>query len=250
MKKIILLGDKKTTEIALKIIKKYFSNKILILGFVSNKNFYQSYIKKEISKRIEPKNFFFISNEKRNEEKILFKIKKHNPDFLLSIQHKWILSQKLLKSVGYQCLNLHNAKLPNYKGYNSINFAIANNEKKYTSTIHWVSELVDEGDLAFESSTLISKSETAQSLYKKTLISNERILRKLFSAIINNNIPRKKICGKGTFYSKNSIEKLRIVNPNWDCEKINRIVRACYFPPYEPAYILKSGKRKYLHPQK
>ena len=62
MKKIILLGDKKTTEIALKIIKKYFSNKILILGFVSNKNFYQSYIKKEISKRIEPKNFFFILN--------------------------------------------------------------------------------------------------------------------------------------------------------------------------------------------
>ncbi len=249
MKKIILLGDKKTTEVALKIIEEEFSDKIFILGFVSSKTFYQSSIKKKCTKT-QSLNTFFISNDKRNEKKIFSKVKNYAPDFLLSVQHKWILSEKLLKSVGYQCLNLHNAKLPDYKGYNSINFAIANNEKKYTSTIHWVSEQVDQGDVAFESSTLISKSETAQSLYKKTLISSEKILRKLFSAIINDNIPRKKIGKKGTFYSKNSIDNLRIVDPNWDCEKINRIVRACYFPPYEPAYIWKSGKKKYLHPRK
>lgn len=246
MKKIILLGDKKTTEIALKIVEKEFSDKIFILGFVSSKTFYQSSIKKNLM-RTQSLNRFFISNEKRNENKIFSKIKNYTPDFLLSIQHKWILSEKLLKSVGYRCLNLHNAKLPDYKGYNAINFAIANNEKKYTSTIHWVSEKVDEGDVAFESSTKISKSETAQSLYKKTLISSEKILKKLFFGITNNNIPRKKIGKKGTFYSKNSIEDLRVVNPNWDCEKINRIVRACYFPPYEPAYIWKSGKKKYLN---
>ena len=249
MKKIILLGDKKTTEIALKTIEEEFSDKIFILGFVSSKTFYQSLIKKKFTKS-QSFNTFFISNEKRNEKKIFSKVKSYAPDFLLSIQHKWILSEKLLKSIGYRCLNLHNAKLPDYKGYNAINFAIANNEKKYTSTIHWVSEQVDEGDVAFESSTQISKSETAQSLYKKTLISSEKILRKLFFAILNNNIPRIKIKKKGTFYSKNSIEDLRIVNPNWDCEKINRIVRACYFPPYEPAYIWKSGKKKYLRPRK
>lgn len=249
MKKIILLGDKKTTEVALNIIEEEFSAKIFILGFVSSKAFHQSSIIQKFLKT-QSLNTFFISNEKRNEKKIFSKIKSYAPDFLLSIQHKWILSEKLLKSVGYQCLNLHNAKLPDYKGYNSINFAIANNEKKYTSTIHWVSEQVDEGDVAFESSTSISKSETAQSLYKKTLISSEKILRKLFSAIIHNNIPRKKIGKKGTFYSKSSIDNLRVVNPNWDCEKINRIVRACYFPPFEPAYIWKSGKKKYLSPQK
>ncbi len=51
MKKIILLGDKKTTEIALRIIKKYFKKEIEILGFVSNKHFYNSKIKKKIFKK-------------------------------------------------------------------------------------------------------------------------------------------------------------------------------------------------------
>ena len=50
MKKIILLGDKKTTEIALKTIEEEFSDKIFILGFVSSKTFYQSLIKKKFTK--------------------------------------------------------------------------------------------------------------------------------------------------------------------------------------------------------
>ena len=249
MKKIILLGDKKTTEIALRIIKKYFKKEIEILGFVSNKNFYNSKIKKKFLKNNTLKNTFFISNEKRNEKLISLKIKSLSPDYLISIQHKWILSNKILELVGNKCLNLHNAKLPNYKGYNSINFAIANNDKKYTSTIHWVSEQVDEGDIAFESSTNISKYETAESLYKKSLKCAEEILRKLFLAIIKNNIPKKKIKKQGKFYSKDSIEKLRIIDPKWNCKKIDRIVRACYFPPYEQAYYLKSKEKKYLSPE-
>ena len=60
MKKIILLGDKKTTEIALRIIKKYFKKEIEILGFVSNKNFYNSKIKKKFLKNNTLKKILFL----------------------------------------------------------------------------------------------------------------------------------------------------------------------------------------------
>ena len=70
-----------------------------------------------------------------------------------------------------------------------------------------------------------------------------------FLAIIKNNIPKKKIKKKGKFYSRDSIKKLRIIDPKWNCKKIDRIVRACYFPPYEQAYYLKSKEKKYLSPE-
>ena len=64
------------------------------MGFVSNKQFYNSKIKKIFLNNNTLNNTFFISNEKRNEKLISLKIKNLSPDYLISIQHKWILSNK------------------------------------------------------------------------------------------------------------------------------------------------------------
>ena len=38
------------------------------------------------------------------------------PDFILSVQHPWILSSEILGLVGGRALNLHNARTPQYRG--------------------------------------------------------------------------------------------------------------------------------------
>tara|TARA_Y100000589_G_C26686737_1_gene440086 strand:+ start:98 stop:328 length:231 start_codon:yes stop_codon:yes gene_type:complete len=64
-------------------------------------------------------------------------------------------------------LNLHNAKLRDYKGYNSISHAIIESKKDFTSTIHWMAQEVDSGDKIVEGVVPIHSNDTALSLYKK-----------------------------------------------------------------------------------
>lgn len=242
MKKIILLGSKPTFDLTTRILEKNFKRKISLSCVVTNKKRFEKNFSNCKSKP------YFISDSKRNEKKIITFIKKNKLDFLFSIQHKWILSENFLKNFD-QALNLHNAKLPDYKGFFSINHAIANGEKSYTSTIHWINKNVDEGGLAYKKTIKIKKSETAISLYNKTLKSCEYIITNLFHGIVKNNIPSKNIKGKGKFYSKTSLESLKKINLNNKNHQIERLVRACFFPPNEPAFFINRGKKFYIIPK-
>ena len=47
-------------------------------------------------------------------------------------------------------INLHNAKLPDYRGHNSISHEILNGETKHTTTIHKIAKEVDRGEILLE----------------------------------------------------------------------------------------------------
>ena len=127
-------------------------------------------------------------------------IEKLEVKVLISVQHRWILSEKILSKLNGNAFNLHNAKLPEFKGYNSISHAIYSNASKYFVTIHKIDTEVDSGSIVAESEFEISSEETALSLYKKTipvakllfekflsLLSNHSLVLKLFSKILKTN---------------------------------------------------------------
>ena len=242
MKKIILLGSKPTFDLTLNTLEKKFKEKVFLSCVVTSKEKFETNFSNH---KLKP---HFISDSKRNENKIISFINNNKLDFLFSIQHKWILSKNLL-SIFDRSLNLHNAKLPDYKGFFSINHAIANGEKSYTSTIHWISKNVDEGKLAYKKTIKIENNETAISLYNKTLKSCEIIITNLFNGMVKNNIPSKNIKGKGKFYSKCSLKSLKKINLTTKSKKIDNVVRACFFPPYEPAFLIKGKKKFYIIPK-
>ena len=49
-------------------------------------------------------------------------------DLILSIQYNWVVATETIDLVKGRAFNLHNARLPDYKGYNSISHAIANGD--------------------------------------------------------------------------------------------------------------------------
>lgn len=195
----------------------------------------------------------FISNSKRNEETILNWIKVYNMNTIISIQHLWILSPEVIDAVGGYAFNLHNAKLPNYKGHNVLAHEILNDEKTHTTTIHWIAPEVDMGDIAYERTIDIDPDETAQSLYKKSIYSSVLVMKSLIKDLGEGiEPPRKPIISedgssssRGNFYKKGDIEGLRIVNSH---EEENRKARAFYIPPYEPAYYEIDGIKHPLKP--
>jgi methionyl-tRNA formyltransferase len=178
-------------------------------------------------------NIPFISNEERNEDKIWQLIWDKKVDYLLSIQHIWVLSEELLDMVK-GAYNLHNAKLPEYKGYYSISHAILNGDKTYISTIHHMAPKVDSGDIICEIETPIDDNDTALSLYEKTMKNCEILVDRFLTRLANydgpeiDTLPRKEIIGEGKFYNKASLDKYKVLTP----DKITKtIVCAMYFPP-------------------
>jgi methionyl-tRNA formyltransferase len=230
--KIALLAQGPIAKSCVKILNNFSSKNLSVLFCVTNKIFFDEEIVK-ISKRIK-----FIDNNSRNEDLILSSIVYHQIDAIISIQHPWILSNKIINAVKKQAFNLHNAKLPDYKGHNSISHAILNSEKIYTTTIHKLAPKVDMGDIIFENFIEIYPDDTAYSLYLKTILPATKIFNKLIEHLIMGcKLPQKKIKKEGKFYSKKGLNILKEISVNDNFEKVNRKIRAFYFPPHEPAFI-------------
>ena len=102
------------------------------------------YIKLEQNKK---KNQIFYSHyDKRGLNK---KIKSINPDFILFYGWSWII--KKISFSKYNCLMLHPSLLPKFRGGSPIQNQIIRNIKKSAVTIFKINEIIDGGDILYQS---------------------------------------------------------------------------------------------------
>lgn len=248
--RILFLGQKPIGEKCFDILMEHRNNDLQIIGAVSNEikenvwwnsnHIYEICVKEDIK---------FIDNRRKNEQQIIKLIKEENIDFIISVGHNWILSHAVLEAVMYRAVNLHLAKLPDYKGNYTYNHAILNKEKTYGVTLHWMEERVDTGDYPQINEFPIMKKDTAFSLYHKSLLEGEKLFTEFVKQLCNNEkLPKASMVGEGCFYSKHSLEGLREIKTTVDYEEIKTKSRAFYFPPFEAAYFLIDGQKFYITP--
>ena len=197
-------------------------------------------------------NIEFMDNSERNSDWLREIVLSKEVNLLISIQHEWIIPKDILDSVGNSAFNLHAAKLPDYKGHNSVNHAILNRETLFTSTIHRMAPLVDMGDIVFEDTFPIGSDDTGLSVYNKSQDAGFTAFSKLAYYLgEGKEIPSKKVSGVGRLYKKNEIYSQKVVDLRVDSEElIERKARAFYFPPFEPTYAILNGRKIHLYPGK
>lgn len=244
MNKILFLGQNIIAQNCLKILceEKYSAN-LELVGLVTNES-----TNEYLTSIINPnKDYKVISNSERNEAEIIKFIIDNNIDTLISVQHPWIISEKILDLVDNHAFNLHNAKLPEYKGHNTISHAILNGDLEYTTTLHWMVPKVDNGEIAYTETSKIEKEDTAYSLYHKMLPLATKAFRQLCDDLNSGSrIPRQPLSGTSKFYSKKEIERLKNINKLSDYTEVDRKARAFYFPPHEPAYYIMNDEKFYI----
>lgn len=222
--------------------KKHFE----ISGIVSSDGFATGVI----SQFPELSELSFISNTTKNEMEIISFINEVNIDIVLSVQHRWIFSQELLQASHVRFINIHNAKIPKYKGHNCLSHVILNKEKYHELTVHLINEKLDSGPVLYSVKIKIEEKETALSLYKKTLAEIPQIMKEFIDDLVARTVPRGiTIEGGGQFYGKDSLACIRELTKEHSPEFIDLVSRALYFPPYEPAYIFAGEKKIYLLPE-
>lgn len=148
--------------------------------------------------------------------------------------------------VDYKCFNLHNAKLPDYRGHNSLTYEILNNEKEHQITIHWMVAEVDRGFTALTKSIQISNFDTAYSVYNKCLEEAPKLFLKFMEMLENNDLPKTPIVGEAHYYS---LVLNKEVSDGLSVEDMEKYSRAFFFPECEPAYLLSGEKKLYLLPE-
>jgi methionyl-tRNA formyltransferase len=245
MTRAIFLGQKPIGEDCLRILLGYAGRGMEVVAAVSNADPGQTWWQTAgVREAAEARGIPFLPNDQRYDAEIRQLMRDTAADTLISVQHSWILPGETLAQVGNRAFNLHNAKLPDYRGYNACSHALLNGDTTYTSTIHWMVPDVDKGGAAFEETFDIAPDETARSLHAKAMAAGLRAFENLAAALAAGiGIPSRPLADGGVFYGRKSLDVLRqIVNPA-DPGEVDCKCRALYFPPFEPAYYLENGRK-------
>ena len=96
-----------------------------------------------------------------------------------------ILSKNFIKSFKGKILNIHPSLLPRFKGLNTHERVIKNNETYSGCTVHFVNSKLDSGKIILQKRLKILKNDDAYKLSKKILKIEHKLypeaIKKLFS---------------------------------------------------------------------
>ena len=169
-------------------------------------------------------------------------------DFILSIQYHKILKAQHIAKAKELAINLHIAPLPEYRGCNQFSFAILDNASTFGTTLHRLEVGIDSGDILAEKRFPIPKGCWVQDLYQLTLTASRQLFAENIAQILQGNyttIPQSElIAERGTSYHfRKEINDIKQIDLQWSASKIERHIRATYFPPFEPPYAIIEGKK-------
>ena len=128
---------------------------------------------------------FNFRDKKLAEKKILLELKKNKIRIVCLAGFMKILSKSFIKNFKGKIFNIHPSLLPKYKGLNTHQRALDDNEKYSGCTVHYVTSKLDSGKIIIQRKVKINKKDTPKTLAKKILKQEHKLypeaLLKIFS---------------------------------------------------------------------
>jgi phosphoribosylglycinamide formyltransferase-1 len=131
------------------------------------------------------KKIFNFRNKNIAEKKIILELKKNKINLICLAGFMKILSKNFIKNFNGKILNIHPSLLPKYKGLNTHERAIKNNDKFSGCSVHYVNSKLDSGKIILQDKVKISKNETKKTLAKKILAKEHKLYPKAILKIFN-----------------------------------------------------------------
>jgi methionyl-tRNA formyltransferase len=180
----------------------------------------------------------------------LEKIKKINPDLILSVGWRRLLPSIVFTIPKFGTVNLHDSLIPNYRGFAPINWAIINGETHAGITTHFIDEGIDTGNIILQIPVTIDIDETAFDVYKKLLKLSPQLILDTLDMIETGHVKpnKEKNPNRGFFCSRRFPDDGKI---NWKMHRLTiyNLIRAlsdpypnafCYFK--DTKILIKKAK--------
>ena len=162
--------------------KKKISPIKIILVFSNNKN--AAGLKYAKEKNLHS---IYLSDKKIKilEIKLLKILNKKKIKLICLAGYMKILSYNFIKKFKGKIINIHPSLLPKYKGLNTHNRVLQNNEPYTGCTVHFVNNKLDSGKIILQKKIRVLRNDSIKKLSKRVLIEEHKIypkaITKLFS---------------------------------------------------------------------
>ena len=132
------------------------------------------------------KKVFNFKEKNKIENQLLSVLVEHEIKMICLAGFMKILSKNFIAKFKGKILNIHPSLLPKYKGLNTHQRALNNNEKYSGCSVHFVNSKLDSGKIILQKKIKISKNETKDSLAKKVLIQEHKLYPKAILKVFNH----------------------------------------------------------------
>ena len=171
LKSLIKFSKKKNSPINIKLI---ISNTNKAKGLKYSKVY-------KIQKKVV--NF---KNKNIAEKKLLSLLSKKKIRFICLAGFMKILSKKFIKKFSGKIVNIHPSLLPKYKGLNTHQKALKNNDKYSGCTVHYITDKVDSGKIILQKKIKIKRKDSLNTLTKKVLLEEHKLYPRAISKVFKN----------------------------------------------------------------
>ncbi|MFA6972206.1 MAG: formyltransferase [Gallionella sp.] len=182
-----------------------------------------------------------ITPDDPNAQDVVEQIRALQPDFFFSFYYREMLKAPLLAIPKMGALNMHGSLLPKYRGRVPVNWAIIRGETETGSTLHYMTEKPDNGDIVAQQAVPILPNDTALQVFQKVTVAAEMALNSVLPALLAGQATAvKQDLSKGGYFGGRRAED-GVINWSQSAQEIHNLVRAVA-PPYPGATTQLMGK--------
>jgi methionyl-tRNA formyltransferase len=143
-----------------------------------------------------------IPDSNINAPAFLEKIGSMDLDLIISVAAPVIFKQEILAVPKLGCINIHNGKLPKYRGMLPNFWQMYHNEKNVGITIHEINPKIDDGRIILQKEVEILPGETLDSLIKRTKREGAHLMIEAIQSLKTGNVQyRENRALEGTYFS-------------------------------------------------
>ena len=136
---------------------------------------------------------------------------------------------------------MHGSLLPKYRGRVPVNWAIIKGERETGSTLHYMTEKPDNGDIVAQQAVPILPNDTALEVFQKVTVAAEMALNYCLPDLLTGRAQAaKQDLSKGAYFGGRKAED-GIIDWSQSAQQIHNLVRAVA-PPYPGATTRLLGK--------
>src|SRR5487761_2153302 len=130
-----------------------------------------------------------ITPDNPNVPEVVEQIRALQPDFFFSFYYREMLKAPLLAIPKGGALNMHGSLLPKYRGRVPVNWARIRGETETGSTLHYMTEKPDNGDIVAQQSVPILPDDNALQVFQKVTVAAEVALNNVLSDLLSGRAP-------------------------------------------------------------
>ncbi len=171
-----------------------------------------------------------ITPDNPNTPEVVEQIRALQPDFFFSFYYREMLKRELLEIPERGALNMHGSLLPKYRGRVPVNWAIIKGEKETGSTLHYMTEKPDNGDIVAQQAVPILPNDTALEVFQKVTVAAEMALNNCLPDLLAGRAQAvKQDLSKGAYFGGRKAED-GIIDWSQSSQVIHNLVRAVALP--------------------